>query len=84
MSDPVIASRVPAVLDLDPGTYYWCACGRSSNQPFCDGSHQGTDFTPHVLELEEKKKVALCQCKHTGNAPFCDGSHKKLPAEGTP
>lgn len=84
MPDPVIASRVPSVVDLDPGTYYWCTCGRSSNQPFCDGSHRGTEFTPHVLELSEKKKVALCNCKHTGNAPFCDGSHKKLPAELTP
>jgi len=79
LSEPVIASRVPAVLDLEPGTYFWCTCGRSASQPFCDGSHQGTDFTPQALELTEKKKVALCTCKHTGNGPFCDGSHKKLP-----
>lgn len=78
MSQPEIPAKVPAVLDLEAGTYYWCSCGKSKNQPFCDGSHKGTDFVPLKLEIEEKKKVALCQCKHSGNNPFCDGSHKKL------
>ena len=78
MADPKIAAKVPAVLELDAGTYYWCACGRSANQPFCDGSHQGTEFTPKEFKLDAKKKVALCQCKHTGNPPFCDGTHNKL------
>ena len=78
MAEATIADKVPAVLDLEPGTYYWCRCGRSEKQPYCDGAHQGTEFTPMEFTVEEKKKVALCQCKHTGNEPFCDGAHKKL------
>ncbi|MDX8388034.1 MAG: CDGSH iron-sulfur domain-containing protein [Ghiorsea sp.] len=78
MTEPTVAAKVPAVLELEPGTYYYCQCGKSANQPFCDGSHAGTDFEPMPFEITEKKKVALCQCKHTGNAPFCDGTHKKL------
>ena len=78
MSEPVIAAKVPAVLELEKGTYYWCACGRSQNQPFCDGSHAGTGFEPVKYELEEDRRVALCQCKHTGNSPLCDGQHKDL------
>ncbi len=78
MSDPTIADTKPKVMELDAGTYWYCTCGNSANQPFCDGSHQDTGFTPMKFTLEEKQKVALCQCKHTGNAPFCDGSHAKL------
>lgn len=78
MADPVIADKVPAVLELEAGTYYWCQCGQSKNQPFCDGSHAGTEFSPIKLELTEKKQVALCQCKRTGKAPYCDGTHNSL------
>lgn len=79
MSDePVIAQKTPYVLNLAPGTYKWCACGRSSNQPFCDGSHQGTAFTPHEMKLETQTTVILCGCKHTTTPPYCDGSHAGL------
>lgn len=78
MTEPRIADKTPAVLELEPGTYYWCRCGDSKNQPYCDGTHKNTNFSPMEITIEEKKKVALCQCKQTGNAPFCDGSHKNL------
>lgn len=76
---PVIAQRSAYVLELEAGEYWWCACGRSQNQPFCDGSHKGTCFTPVKLEISEKRKVALCGCKYTCKSPFCDGTHKRLP-----
>ena len=78
MADPVIAETFPAILELEAGTYHWCRCGQSQNQPFCDGAHAGTEFSPMKVELTEKKRVALCQCKHTGNEPFCDGAHATL------
>jgi len=78
MPDPKIADIVPKVMELEAGTYYWCACGHSASQPICDGSHAGTEFSPIQFELEEPKKVAMCMCKLSGNKPFCDGSHQDL------
>ena len=78
MANPDIPQKSPYMLDLEPGTYWWCACGRSKNQPFCDGSHKGSEFSPVKLTLDEAKTVFLCGCKHTHNAPFCDGTHNKI------
>ncbi len=63
MKKPLFAAEQPAILSLEPGTYYWCQCGRSKNQPFYDGSHKGTGFSPVEFSVTEKKQVAICQCK---------------------
>ncbi|WP_068472398.1 CDGSH iron-sulfur domain-containing protein [Saccharicrinis aurantiacus] len=74
-----IAGKVPQMVDLkDAVTYAWCACGKSANQPYCDGSHQGTDFEPKIFTVDKPIKAALCMCKQTNNPPYCDGSHNKL------
>jgi CDGSH iron-sulfur domain-containing protein 3 len=78
MSEPTIVDKKPTVLTLEPGNYAWCSCGLSTNQPFCNGLHKGTEFKPVTFEITEAKPVALCLCKYTGNPPFCDGSHQKL------
>jgi CDGSH-type Zn-finger protein len=78
MTEPVVAQKAPYAVELEPGDYWWCACGRSKDQPFCDGSHQGTGLAPVKFTLTEKAKVWLCGCKHSADKPFCDGSHKGL------
>ena len=78
MAEPEIPRKHPYVLELDAGEYWWCSCGRSKGQPFCDGSHEGTGFEPVRFTLEKREKVWLCGCKHTATPPFCDGAHKKL------
>ncbi len=77
-SKPVIAGKAGIPLDLEPGEYWYCTCGRSKAQPWCDGSHTGTDFVPQSVQISEKGQYYLCACKHTGNAPFCDGTHELL------
>ena len=82
MNNPVIADNKPTAVMLEKNEdYYFCTCGRSSSQPFCDGSHAGTDFTPKVFTAEKEGEAYLCQCKHTANAPFCDGAHMKITDE---
>lgn len=79
MELPKVVDVKPVFIELEAGkTYAWCACGLSSKQPFCDGSHRPTDFTPVKFVAEESKTVKLCMCKHTKNPGFCDGSHKQL------
>lgn len=79
MTNPVIADNKPKIVELEKGQeYFFCACGLSKNQPFCDGSHKITDFRPKKFVAEEDGDAYLCMCKHTANAPFCDGTHKQF------
>jgi CDGSH-type Zn-finger protein len=81
MSDPLIANRSPLPVEVEAGRrYWWCSCGASKSQPFCDGSHKGSAFTPVEFVAERSERVWLCGCKRTAGRPFCDGSHKALPA----
>jgi len=79
MNKPVIVDTKPLKVQINKNeTIYWCSCGRSKKQPFCDGSHQGTGLTPVAFTAEKSEAIFLCQCKHTKNPPFCDGTHAKL------
>ncbi|MFI5336759.1 MAG: CDGSH iron-sulfur domain-containing protein [Opitutales bacterium] len=78
MSTPDVPQKSPYVLEMGPGTYFWCACGKSKKQPFCDGSHKGSGMSPVKTEITENKTVAWCGCKHSKHPPFCDGSHARL------
>lgn len=85
MSKAVIADNKPKAVDLEEGKkYFWCSCGKSANQPFCDGSHAGSDFTPMAFTAEESKKGYMCMCKQSKNPPYCDGSHVGLEADPAP
>jgi len=79
MTNPVRASDTPFAVDVEAGkSYYWCSCGKSSKQPFCDGSHKDTEFVPLKYDAEESGKVFFCGCKVTEKQPLCDGSHSKM------
>ncbi len=75
---PEVADDHPVELTLEPGEYYFCACGRSQSQPFCDGSHKGSGLKPVCFVVEEKQSAFFCMCKQTANPPYCDGSHHDL------
>ena len=76
MTDPVRAANTPFGVEVEAGkAYFWCSCGKSASQPFCDGSHQGSEFVPLKYEATESKKVFFCGCKATAGQPLCDGSH---------
>ncbi len=77
--DVKIVDTKAKAINLEPGTYYYCRCGRSADGIFCDGAHKGTAFVPKKFTVEEPKTVYICLCKHTKTSPFCDGSHKSLP-----
>ena len=79
MDESIVAQKGPYAFEVEKGeNYYWCQCGRSNKQPFCDGSHKVTNFNPMPYKAKEAKKVYFCGCKKTLNQPFCDGTHNKL------
>jgi CDGSH-type Zn-finger protein len=79
MSTPETPTTQPIAVDVKAGTdYWWCACGRSAKQPFCDGSHRGTDFEPVKYTAAHDGKVWFCGCKRSARAPLCDGTHNRL------
>lgn len=79
MTKAQVDGTTPIVMDVEAGKdYWWCSCGQSKNQPFCDGSHKGTTFSPVKWTAGESRKVAFCTCKQTGKSPICDGTHKAL------
>ncbi len=79
MDEPVIAQKAPYAVAVEAGQdYFWCRCGRSAKQPFCDGAHKGSGLTPLKFHAEESKTLYLCGCKHSQTPPLCDGRHKQL------
>jgi CDGSH-type Zn-finger protein len=79
MTTPIVAQKSPYATDVEEGkTYYWCACGRSAKQPFCDGSHKDTGISPTPYKADASKKVWFCGCKASNNGVMCDGSHNKI------
>jgi CDGSH-type Zn-finger protein len=79
MNSPDIPQKAPYPVEVEAGkSYWWCACGKSKTQPFCDGSHKGSPFAPVEYKAEKSEKVWFCGCKHSAGKPLCDGSHKRL------
>lgn len=78
MTEPTRAADSPFAVEVEADkTYFWCSCGRSAKQPFCDGSHKGSEFAPMKYQAEKDGTLHFCGCKATGNQPLCDGSHNK-------
>ena len=73
-----MSNKLPVAMELEPGTYYWCSCGKTAKEPFCDGSHKGTSSVPVEFVVNAKKKVALCTCQRTKKVPYCDGTHARV------
>lgn len=79
MSKPEIAQKAPYAVEVEAGkSYWWCACGKSKSQPFCDGTHKGSGFSPVEHKASEAGTVYFCGCKNSSNGALCDGSHKRL------
>jgi len=79
MAEAIVAQKSPFPIAVEAGkSYYWCSCGKSASQPFCDGSHKGSEFAPMMYKADASKTLYFCGCKATANAPFCDGRHAKL------
>lgn len=79
MTSPAIAQKGPYLVQVEAGkTYYWCSCGLSRKQPFCDGSHKVTDLVPLAYVATQSESLEMCGCKHSQDKPFCDGSHEAL------
>lgn len=79
MADPKTAGNSPVPIEVEAGkSYFWCACGQSKNQPFCDGSHKDTDFQPLKWTCDSSGRKFFCTCKRTASQPFCDGSHQSI------
>ncbi len=79
MSEPTVAGTAPIMIEVEAGkSYWWCSCGKSAKQPFCDGSHKGSEFVPTRYEATATGKAWFCACKRSAKGALCDGSHKKL------
>jgi CDGSH iron-sulfur domain-containing protein 3 len=79
MTEPTVAGTAPIAIDVEAGkSYWWCSCGKSAKQPFCDGSHKGGEFAPVKYEATATGKAWFCACKRSAKGALCDGSHKKL------
>ncbi len=79
MADPMISQKAPFAVDVEAGkSYWWCSCGKSAKQPFCDGSHKGSSFAPVEFKADVTRTVYFCGCKHSSKGALCDGSHSRL------
>jgi CDGSH iron-sulfur domain-containing protein 3 len=79
MTKPEIAQKAPYAVNVEAGkSYWWCSCGKSKSQPFCDGAHQGSEYSPVEYKAKQTTTIYFCGCKHGKNGPLCDGSHKNL------